>query len=278
VDVAIQLISSHPVLIHALQKMNFHSEGFSFRIQPAALNEARATSHITALWFFILDACSLHMDLGPFVARCRTGCPRSKFLALLPPTVGNLSEKIRLFCWGMDGFVDFHETWQAELPQAVDSMLQGRLWVSREVLETVTRYERTLLETQLPPGHSLTIRERQVLQLLIRGLANKEISKSLEISERTAKFHVSNILGKLQLDDRRELSPDKLGTKGSPAKPERGTMFVQGAWVSSQASEFANSAQDSLKKPIPAGKCLEARASSRRVSELARNTGEPDER
>jgi DNA-binding CsgD family transcriptional regulator len=43
----------------------------------------------------------------------------------------------------------------------------------------------------------------------MRRLTNKEISSALSISERTVKFHVSNILGKLQLQDRRGLSPDK---------------------------------------------------------------------
>src|SRR5258708_30498627 len=97
VEVAIQLISSHPVLIHALQKMDFRSEGFSFRILPPVLNETPSSSHISTLWFFILDACSLHMDLGPFVARCRSNFPGSKSVALLPPAVSNFPEIIRLF-------------------------------------------------------------------------------------------------------------------------------------------------------------------------------------
>jgi DNA-binding CsgD family transcriptional regulator len=218
VDVAIQLISSHPVLIQALQKIGFHSEGFSFRILPPALNEAQTASHADILRFFLLDACSLHTDLGPLVTRCRSSCSRSKLLALLPPAVSNFTEKVRLFGWGMDGFVDLHETWQIELPRAVDSILHGQLWVPREVLETFTRFERALLEIQLLRGHFLTARESQVLQLLMRGLANKEISSTLEISERTVKFHVSNILSKLQLEDRRKLSPDNIGTKPLAAR------------------------------------------------------------
>lgn len=217
-DVAIQLMSSHPVLIQALQKVGFHSEGFSFRILPPSANQTQTASYINTLWFFLLDACSLPNDLGPLITRCRSGCPRSKFLVLLPPAISNFAEKIRLFCWGMDGFVDLHDEWQTELPRAVDRILQGQLWVSRDVLETFMKHERTLLEAQLVPGHSLTPRERQVLQLLMRGLANKEISNSLEISERTVKFHVSNILGKLQVGDRRELFPDKLANRELAAK------------------------------------------------------------
>jgi NarL family two-component system response regulator YdfI len=43
----------------------------------------------------------------------------------------------------------------------------------------------------------LTRREREVLQMLAAGLANKEIAARLHISDHTAKFHVAAILGKL---------------------------------------------------------------------------------
>lgn len=48
----------------------------------------------------------------------------------------------------------------------------------------------------------LTEREREVLALVGRGASNKEIAKALVITERTARTHVSNILGKLGLASR----------------------------------------------------------------------------
>ena len=48
----------------------------------------------------------------------------------------------------------------------------------------------------------LTDREREVLSLVAKGHSNKEIAAILDITERTARTHVSNILGKLDLASR----------------------------------------------------------------------------
>jgi DNA-binding NarL/FixJ family response regulator len=50
----------------------------------------------------------------------------------------------------------------------------------------------------------LTSREREVLQFLAQGLANKAIAQRLGISDHTAKFHVNAILGKLGAESRTE--------------------------------------------------------------------------
>ena len=60
-----------------------------------------------------------------------------------------------------------------------------------------------------PPGfdrdvEQLTAREREVLRLISEGLGNKEIAARLAISEHTAKFHISSILGKLSVASRTE--------------------------------------------------------------------------
>ena len=61
------------------------------------------------------------------------------------------------------------------------------------------------LATQhMPPYEALTERELEVLNLLAQGMPNKEIASQLVISERTAKFHVSSIMGKLGATNRTE--------------------------------------------------------------------------
>ncbi len=54
------------------------------------------------------------------------------------------------------------------------------------------------------PSEPLTAREREVLDLLGRGLSNKKIARDLKISEHTVKFHVSSIYAKLGAENRAE--------------------------------------------------------------------------
>jgi len=63
-----------------------------------------------------------------------------------------------------------------------------------------------LFETESEPLERgpLTERESEVLALLARGLANKQIALSLGISEHTVKFHVSSIYSKLNVTNRTE--------------------------------------------------------------------------
>src|SRR5215467_14584733 len=204
--IAIQAISSHPLLTRAVDEILTDLK--EYLVLPSASNEAEATSQTDSPRLFLLDACSLHSDLGPLAERCRSRFPGSKFLALVPPIDGNYADEIRLFYWGIEGFVKLSETWRTELPQAIRSVLNGQFWVPAEVLTAFVKHAQAVEQTRLLPGHSLTAREGQVLRLLMRRLTNKEISKVLLISERTVKFHVSHILAKLGLEDRRSLLPE----------------------------------------------------------------------
>ena len=51
----------------------------------------------------------------------------------------------------------------------------------------------------------LSNKERQVMELLLQGLPNKVIAEQLYISERTVKFHCSNLYKKINIENRFEL-------------------------------------------------------------------------
>ena len=75
--------------------------------------------------------------------------------------------------------------------------------ITRTVIAEFTRLPPTTPQPEPPPALAqLTPREREILDLLARGLSNPEICSQLVISEATTKTHVARILQKLDLRDR----------------------------------------------------------------------------
>ncbi len=75
---------------------------------------------------------------------------------------------------------------------------------SRILNEFVRHGKQIPSSTDAANRESLTERETEVLQLVVRGLSNREIADTLTISENTVKFHLKNILAKLHARNRAE--------------------------------------------------------------------------
>ncbi len=87
-----------------------------------------------------------------------------------------------------------------ELVAAIRTVHEGDALLHPAV--TARLLEQLADEAPAPAADLLTPREREVLALVTRGLANKAIARELGVSEKTVKTHVSNILGKLGVADR----------------------------------------------------------------------------
>lgn len=92
-----------------------------------------------------------------------------------------------------------------ELARAIRIIHAGGQCLSRGVTESLAKSLREEESQQAnSDSEALTWREREVLRLMMAGKNNRSIASELNITERTVKFHVSSILGKLQVDNRTE--------------------------------------------------------------------------
>ena len=89
-----------------------------------------------------------------------------------------------------------------ELANAIRAAYRGRSTLAPEAAEVLI-HAATHQDTP-PVGHDLTEREREVLDLMVKGLDNNKIAETLVVSRSTVKFHVSNILSKLYATSRTE--------------------------------------------------------------------------
>jgi DNA-binding NarL/FixJ family response regulator len=80
-----------------------------------------------------------------------------------------------------------------ELLDTIRSVHAGHRWIHPEIAAELAEYT---------GREALTVRELEVLRLIAAGNANKEIGAKLSVGEDTIKRHVTNILGKLDANDR----------------------------------------------------------------------------
>ena len=95
---------------------------------------------------------------------------------------------------GVAGYVLKDSTDEKLIP-AIRAVAAGHRWIPEDVAKRLS--SRRLFE-------DLTSRELQVLNKLIKGMANKQIADALNISENTVKGFLKNILAKLHVADRTE--------------------------------------------------------------------------
>jgi DNA-binding NarL/FixJ family response regulator len=116
-------------------------------------------------------------------------------------------ESYSLLQMGAKGLLTYEEA-REQLPRALPLVAAGGFWVPRAVLSGFvdsilggSQGRRLRADTSA----DLSRREQEVLNFLLENLANKEIGNKLNISERTVKFHVSNLLSKFGVRRRADL-------------------------------------------------------------------------
>ena len=151
----------------------------------------------------ILDACLPLPSARALVAEILAVSPQARLLAITEEmTPAAACPLLRL---GVKGILTYEEAHRQLLP-AIAAVARGGVWVPRHILSV---FLDDLVAPgpvrPLPGGPSLSRREKEVLDTVVESLSNKEIASRLNISERTVKFHVSNLLAKFSVQRRADL-------------------------------------------------------------------------
>lgn len=92
------------------------------------------------------------------------------------------------------------------LVDAIRAAHRGEARLHPEIMRKLMAQVATQPASKQVNSPQLTEREQEVVRLVTQGKSNREIAEVLVISEKTAKAHISNILGKLGLDDRTQMA------------------------------------------------------------------------
>lgn len=203
--ITICLLSHHPLVLAEFQRL-LARPGFLLvtrRLESTLVPDIHRLT-LPRASVYVVDAMGHRSATEAVVVGLLEHFPSARLLVVSEKFSENNSfPLLRLGAKGLITYAEAHN----QLRRALESIARGGYWVPRSVL---SRFVETILNSV--PGHrrlrgttGLSRREQEVLDSLLENLANKEIADRLHISERTVKFHVSNLLSKFGVRRRADL-------------------------------------------------------------------------
>ena len=198
--IRVLIVDDHTVVRDGLSSMlarepDFEVVGEASNGEDAVRLAANLTPDV-----ILMDLRMPRMDGVTAMKRIRDAGPDTRFLVL---TTFDTDEYIfQAIEAGARGYL-LKDSSREDLFRAVRAVHAGESLiqpaVAARVLDRFAQLSRVSKESN---ADALSLREIEVLDLLAKGLANKEIAAGLSISENTVKTHVSNIFQKLDVSDR----------------------------------------------------------------------------
>jgi DNA-binding NarL/FixJ family response regulator len=196
------VLAAHPLVLAQVERiLNVSPQNDAGRMTVVS-GEQR---HMPKSSVYVLDAASCTTGAAAEVRQLLTADPEAQILVLGDGFSDE--EAFDLLHIGAKGLLT-HEKMPEQLRKALATISSGGFWVWRRML---SRFVSALGGTSRQQDSSslsdvrMSQRERQIAIALCKNLTNKEIANELNISERTVKFHVSNLLSKFNVQRRSEL-------------------------------------------------------------------------
>ncbi len=191
-DIRVGLLAPAYYVRLGLRSVLAEIPGVRVVFDAAALAEVEGRPVVDVL----LHAATGELSLAEFLRAAGENTPI--ILLLDTPPNARLLERLRARPWAILSL----EAGPQELAAAIHATHAG-------LLSADPALSASLLALPAAPAvdedsEALTPREREVLQLLARGLANKQIAAQLGLSENTVKFHISSVYAKLGAGNRAE--------------------------------------------------------------------------
>jgi two-component system, NarL family, response regulator DevR len=191
-DVAVMIIDDHEVVRRGIAEVVDRSEGMAVVAEAGSVAEAVRRAAVVRPQIMLVDL-QLPDGTGIDVLRTvRESLPETRAVVLTSFDDDDaLAAALEV---GAAAYL-LKTVHGAEIAEVIRSVAAGRTLLDER---TVTRRR----AAHDDPAAELTPSERRVVDLIGDGMSNREIAERLGVSEKTVKSHVSNILGKLHLEDR----------------------------------------------------------------------------
>ena len=203
--ISVCVVAMHQIVLNALQKA-LDSDSFqTVSTTPAVSSSQIERMELPAASVYVIDSAGIPSGPLEIVHQIVSHTAKAHIIVLAESF--DESDAFLLLNLGVKGLIA-HEFVAQQLPRALQAIAAGGFWVPRVLLskfvDSVISKDREL-KTSKFSGVNISRREREIIDVLLLNLSNKEIANRLNISERTVKFHISNLLVKFNVQRRTDL-------------------------------------------------------------------------
>ncbi len=203
--VKVCVVSTHSIVLQEIQRV---LTDVPFDVAAAKVSAAQGAaegSQLPAAAVYVIDSEGTSEGLIELIRRIVDRAPEARMLVLGESF--DEESAFPLLSLGVKGLVA-HDLLGQQLPRALEAVCDGGYWVPRTLLasfvDSVISSSKQATPAK-PAGVAVSRREKEIVDALLLNLSNKEIAGQLNISERTVKFHVSNLLSKFHVQRRADL-------------------------------------------------------------------------
>lgn len=201
-EIRVLIVDDHAILRDGIRSLLDRQEGIA--IVGEASNGKEALARVQELQpdIVLMDVAMPVMDGLEATRRVKEEHPEVKVLIL---TQHDSQEYVApLLQAGASGYV-LKRSGGREVVTAIRQVYEEGAFLEPGVARHVLRDYAQTIEGEKPGKPNLTVRERQVLELVVEARSNKEIARALVISPKTVSVHRSNIMAKLGVHNSVEL-------------------------------------------------------------------------
>ncbi len=203
-EVRVLLADDHGIVRRGLRYLLEKSSSFRVAGEAADGREAVRLAEELDPDVVVMDIAMPNLNGLDATAQIVKKCPRAGVIILSMHS--DETYLVRALSAGAKGYL-LKDSAESDLIRAVDAVSKGRPFFSPAIAQTLLEdYMRRLRQQNLQDSYDLlTDREKEVLQLLAEGKANKEVATLLDLSLYTVETHRANLMQKLGLHNTAEI-------------------------------------------------------------------------
>jgi DNA-binding NarL/FixJ family response regulator len=200
-NMSVGVVDDHPLMVEALVSLLSNSDLQVVATGTTAVDVVNISTHHQP--DVIVVDLSMAGDVYEAIAAVLRISPKTKVVAFTAAT--GVDSAIRALDAGASGYV-LKGSSATELIKAIECVGRGETYITQAFASQVIAALRNAgLRHKAAQAVKLSIRENQIVRLLLRGKTNKEIATSLNISDKTVKHYMTILMQKLHARNRLEV-------------------------------------------------------------------------